>query len=98
MPLDIVIKLYLGLLTSLPAIVFFTGFGSLLSLQGRMGHVLTFVITIPLIIPAIILGAGIVYTHEPLNSVIQLPIIFSLISILITVPASGYLYKQVYYC
>lgn len=93
---DTTIKLLIGLLCAMPSVAFFTGFGALLAVHGKMGHILTFVIVIPLIIPAIILGAGLVYTTEPLIIAIKLPIIFSLIAILITVPASGFLYKELY--
>jgi|GEM_PF-4183281 len=96
-PFNILIKIYCGLLASLPAIIFFTGFGSLLSLQGRMSYLINFTIVIPLIIPSIILGAGVVYTTESLIVAMKLPIIFSLFSILITVPASGFLYQQLYH-
>jgi heme exporter protein B len=95
-PVDITYRLFWGLLCCLPAIAFFTGFGTLLSLHGKVGHILTFLIVIPLIIPAIILGAGIVYTSAPLSVALKLPIIFSLISVLVTVPASHFLYLELY--
>jgi heme exporter protein B len=96
MSVDLTYRLLCGLLCCLPAIAFFTGFGTLLSLHGKIGHILTFLVVIPLIIPAIILGAGVVYTTEPIISAIKLPIIFSLIAILITVPASNFLYHELY--
>lgn len=95
--LEYAYKLLIGLLVSLPAITFFTGFSALLSLHTKMGHILTFVITIPLIIPSIIFGAGIVYVDTPIIDAIKLPLIFSLLSILMTVPASGFLYKELYH-
>lgn len=95
-PFEVLIRLIIGLLCSLPAIAFFTGFGSLLSLHTKFGHILTFVTVIPLIIPAIILGSGLVYGNDLVVNLIKLPIIFSLISILITVPAGGFLYKELY--
>jgi len=61
-----------------------------------MGHLLTFILVIPLIVPAIILGAGLVYTSDSVIDFIKFPIIFSLIAILITVPAGGFVYKQLY--
>lgn len=97
MPLEQAYRLGVGLVCSLPAIAFFTGFSALLSLHTKMGHLLTFIITIPLIIPSIILGAGIIYIDGELLQVIKLPIIFSLFSILMTVPASNFLYKQLYH-
>lgn len=89
-------KIFIGLICGLPAIAFFTGFGTLLSLHSKLGHILTFAIVIPLIIPAIILGAGIVYATAPLMQTIKLPIIFSLMSVLMTVPASSFLYRELY--
>jgi len=94
--LNSVIRIYAGLLSSLPAIAFFTGFGALLSIHAKMGHLLTFILVIPLIVPAIILGAGLVYTSDSVIDFIKFPIIFSLIAILITVPAGGFVYKQLY--
>lgn len=94
MPSATLIRLYAGLIATMPAIAFFTGFGTLLSLHGRMGHLLTFIVVIPLIIPAIILGAGTVYSAQPLFEILKLPILFSLISILVTVPAGAFLYQQ----
>jgi heme exporter protein B len=96
LPFDTTVKLMVGLVCSIPAVAFFTGFGALLSVHGKIGHIITFVIVTPLIIPAIILGAGVVYTTEPLIIAVKLPIAFSLIAILITVPAGGFLYKQLY--
>ncbi len=96
LPLNIMLKLLVGLCCTMPAIAFFTGFGALLAIHGKIGHILTFVIVIPLIIPAIIFGAGMVYTSEPLILAVRLPIIFSLIAVLLTVPASIFLYKEIY--
>lgn len=96
LPYHITVKLIIGLACSLPAVAFFTGFGTLMSLHGKMGHIITFVIVIPLIVPAIILGAGLVYSTESMIGFIKLPIIFSLVSMLITVPASHFLYQELY--
>lgn len=89
-----IFKLIIAFLTTAPAICFYAAFGSLLSVYTKVGYILTFIIVIPLIIPAVIFGCGILYGKQDIFSLIKLPLSFSMISVVISVIAGGYLYRQ----
>ena len=89
-------SLFSGILVGAPCLIGFCVFGALISLNTRSGVFLSFITIFPLLVPAIIFGASVQIAPNTDHQALILLLIFSLISILVTVPASSFLYRQLH--
>lgn len=91
--LEEIVRIIIIINISAPAILFFGAFAALLTAHLQTATMIIFILTFPLILPAIIFGAGSILSDAPLWSLIKLPLAFSLFSCSITILLSRPLIK-----